>query len=342
MRKILLPISLLVVLVFSPSAAQDKEEPLFDQLVNTFQTKYFKIGALLQNVADFQIERTFLGNNGFNIANFRLNFSGELDQGFGYFLQTSFTQSPAILDARMYYRFSSRVTLDIGQFKAPFSKEFLTSAAGIDFVNRSQAVSVLRPGWQIGLQVRGSTDDNLLRYAAGIFNGNGFSLNNNDDANFMYVARIAVFPALGPSTSSAGALEIGANAAYSKDTGVSLPWMIFEGKRLLLGGDVRLTQGDLLVSGEVVYERFVPVVGSIAKPFGYHATVGYMVTPKSQVLLRWDSFRPDGLVANSDLVIAGLNVWPTKATEVQVNYVISTEFSSLQHHQLLVNAQLGF
>ena len=46
-------------------------------------------------------------------------------------------------------------------------------------------------------------------------------------------------------------------------------------------------------------------------------------------------------IAESDLLIAGLNVWPTRVTELQVNYVYRTQ-ESLENSQLLVNAQVSF
>ena len=70
-------------------------------------------------------------------------------------------------------------------FKAPFSKEFLIGADAIDFVNRSRVVAVLAPGRQIGLQARGRLNPGIpVDYNLGIFNGNGYGGNSNDNNDF--------------------------------------------------------------------------------------------------------------------------------------------------------------
>ena len=113
------------------------DEPLLGQLTDHFKKEYLSIGLLMQTAGDFQPERSFPGNNGFSIATLRLVLSGNLDKGFGYLVRTNFTASPTILDAMTYFRLSPAVTIAAGLFRSPFSKEQLTGAGAIDFVNRS-------------------------------------------------------------------------------------------------------------------------------------------------------------------------------------------------------------
>lgn len=340
--KLLLILLNVVMLTFpllaSEPAPESPDEPLYAELQRLFKTKPLSIGALLQVVGDFQTDRTAPGFNGFNIANFRLNLRGELDGGFSYFLQTSFTQSPAILDAKMGWQVTPGLTLDGGLFKTPFSKEFLTGAASIDFVNRAQVVSALRAGRQIGVQLRGADNSKTFTYAAGVFNGNGARANGNDDNGFMYVGRLAVFPSLEGNTH----LEVGANAAYSKDRSVQVLGSGFSGKRTLLGGDFRFTSGKLLLASEVIWTELTPTGGTAANPFGYHATAGYYVADNVQLLARWDSFRPDAILGDSDLLIAGFNLWPTGATELQANIIFPTRNTNVNKPQLLINGQVSF
>jgi len=69
--------------------------------------------------------------------------------------------------------------LRFGLFKSPFSHEFLTSAASLDFVRRSQVVSALAPARRIGAQLRGALGGGLIAYRLGVFNGNGFDSQND-------------------------------------------------------------------------------------------------------------------------------------------------------------------
>lgn len=352
---------LLMIFSFWYSAAYSEKnaEPIFENLKQTFQKDYLSIGVVLQTVADLQIERNFPGYSGFNISNFRFRVYGELDNNFGYFVMANLINVPAVLDAKAYYKFSKGLIVDAGLFKSTFSKEFLTPAESIDFVNRSRVVSVLVPGRQIGVQARGWLLENSpVWYGLGVFNGNGFGTNSNDNNNFLYSGRIAVHP-FKNKEDSASQLEIGVNAAYSQDEFARISALLnpfvfdalfFNGKRTIYGGDFRLTLNKILVAAEYIMAdfdgRFTMVasddtVGSL-KPSGYHITAGYMIAPKIQLLGRLDSFKVDSNDEMSNWILFGLNIWPTQATELQFNYTINTDNSEFKYHQLLINAQVAF
>lgn len=333
-----------------PPAAQsqdDDKEPVFEQLMDHIKKDYLSIGAVLQIVGDMQPERTAASTNGFSVANARISARGKLDGAFGYVMQANFISSPAIIDANIYFEFDPRFRLTAGRYKAPFSGESLTGAQSIDFVNRSQVVSALAPGRQIGLQVSGRTSDGRVSYAAGAFNGNSPSTNANDNSDFLYAARAVVSTGLGKG-SDEGALDLGASVAHSYDTQFGVPgnqMASFTGRRLLLGTDIRLTSGKALFSAEIVSANLDQSGGPTMKPYGYHVTAGYMVSTKSQLLARWDSFDASDLFTSggaTDWVVLGYNLWPTLATELQVNYIIDVDDSDFKHHQLLLNLQVAF
>jgi hypothetical protein len=326
-----------------PATAQTGDEPIFAQLVQAFKKPYFSVGMLVQSVADFQIERSFPGTNGFTLANARLNVGGELDGGFGYFFQTNFAGSARILDARLSYRPVDAIRISVGQFKAPFSYELLTDAASLDFVNRAQVVSALAPARQLGAEVALGARAAPVGFSAGVFNGNAIGANANDNNALLYVARFRITP-IRPSSQHHGRLLLGVNAGFSRDAAASLPAILptsFAGDRTLLGADARYTDGPLLLSGEVIYAHLAPAVGPAIEPWGFHATAGYKPTARTQVLGRWDRL-DRGLLATTDLIIFGFNAWPTRATEVQVNYLFDTDQATVDNHRLLVNLQLGF
>jgi len=340
-RKKLLILMCFAVLPVVQAAGSD--EPAYDRLVETLKQDWFSVGLLLQVVGDFQHDRSLSGKDGFSIANARLNVSGELDRGFGYFLQGNFADSPTLLDGKMYFKINRTLTVDAGLFKSPFSAEFLIPASGIDFVNRSRMVAALAPGREIGAQIRGDGSGGHLHYSLGMFNGNR-STNGNDNNHFLYAGRVAVDGSLANSGGPDSALEVGLNLAASKDQGASfLGGAIgaFNGRRSLAGIDARFTRGKWMVSGEAIWSELDPDTGTTVRPSGFQATAGRRVGHKSQVLLRWDHFSTDGIVIDTDLVILGYNLWPTKVSEIQLNYVIP-ERGGFDSHQLLANAQIGF
>ncbi len=243
----------------------------------------------------------------------------------------------------MYYKLVPGLTIDAGLFKAPFSRELLTGAGNLDFVNRSQVVRALAPARQIGAQARGEFSAGALAYGVGVFNGNSFDGNSNDSDEFLYVARLSFFPPRfrGPGSDQ---LEIALNVGYSQDANATLGGGFvtgFEGERGLIGADARLTQGNVLAAAEIIAARLDADVGPTREPFGWQLTGGYMITRNSQLLIRWDKLDADGIRADSDLVILAYNVWPTAPTKLQVNYVIPTR-GGVDNHQLLANAQVSF
>lgn len=340
----ILALMLQCVLLTPRARAQETEEPNLNDLIANFKKPYLSFGALFQFVADFQPERSFAGSNGFSIGNMRFSLSGELDRGIGYFFQTNFANSPSILDARAYYRFSPALVVDVGLYKAPFSRELLTGAGALDFVRRSQVVTALAPARQIGASLRGDVADGVVSYGVGIFNGNKFNGNRNDSNDFLYVARLSVFPKALQGTRPGDRLELAINVARSEDEDTDFGGGFlsdFQGEQTLVGGDVRLTRDRFLLAGEFIAARLEFAAGPTADPTGFHLTGGYRLTEWSQFLVRWDSLSPDGVTSESDLVWLGYNIWPTGATQLRANYVIPT-VGGVDNHQLLMSAQLAF
>lgn len=325
------------------SVLMAQEEPVLEQFYQNFKKPYFSIGFLQQTVADYQQERIFSGNNGFNVSSFRLKLYGELDGGFGYYFQTNFIKSPAILDARIYYKISPFVAVDAGVFKAPFSSEYLVSAADIDFVNRAQAVSAMNTGRQIGVQFRSTLIKSKLSLNMGAFNGNGFDGNNNDNNDLLYAGRLEYQNDIQLANKKVH-IKTGVNGATSKDKNISLlggALTNFAGKRQLWGADIRLTSDAYLLSAEYLKGKYEPDAPAEINSKGFHVTAGVMISKKSQILARWDSFDSGFRSGKTDLIILGYNLWPTKVSEVQLNYIINSDKTEFKYHQILINFQIS-
>ena len=326
---------LLTPVLTATSQTSDPDEPAFARLTEGIKSDEFSVGVVVQAVGDLIWDREGLpGNNGFSISTARLSVRGDLDFGLSYFMQTDFSSSPALLDARLSYQIAEHLSLDVGLFKAPFSAEFLIPAPSIDFVNRSQVVSTIAPGRQLGVGLRGGTSDGMFGYHLGVFNGNGRSLGGNDNDRLMYVGRVFTRPNV-----SEGVLEVGVNVAFSEDDIGG-----FAGDRLLFGGDARWMKDRWLVSGEAIYADIDPVVGDSRQPLGYQATIGYMLDPgRHQVLGRWDSLDLDTPLGSTEFIVLGYNFWPSQAFELQLNYLIPVhDGSDVADQQVLVNFQIAF
>lgn len=315
------------------------DEPVYDEFISNFKKDYLTLEMLFQVVADFQPERSFIGNNGFSLSNARLRLFGNLDDNFSYFFQASFIVSPLLLDAAIGYKFSNSFKITAGQFKTPFSKEYLTYAANIDFVNRSQASALLSPRRDIGFQFSGLLISDILEYRVGIFNGNGPNKFFNDNNSFLYVGRLAVKPRTDNSN-----YEIGVNAGYNNDSNSGILGESFNGKQTFIGGDVRAEIDEFLFSSEIIMNNLdgtLDSVSTIKDPFGYQVTLGYKPFTQHQFLVRYDDLSADGIIPDSKLFIIGYNFWPTRIAEIQLNYIIDSDNSAFEYHLYLINFQIS-
>ncbi len=334
MRPIRLPTVLVLALAAPAGLSAQSDEPLLEALRDRFQTPALRLGAVFQFTGDVQSTRTFPGDNGFGIQNMRLSISGRLDRGFEYFFQSNFG---SVLDARVGYQASPAFALDVGRFKSPLSAEFLIPAQNLDYIARSQVVTRLVPGREVGLQVRG-TLAGTLGYSVGMFNAGG-SLTGNAEGDFHFVGRLRVEPDLSAWGNDAR-LEVGVNAARNNGRSSTALVPTFGNLENLFGVDARLTRGPLLLSAEALFGEGGPI--DAADPWGYHATLGYMVTPNAQLLARWDVFDTDVPTdVERHLLVFGWNLWPTAATKIQMNLVVPTQGFE-EEPRLVANAQLSF
>ena len=325
---------LLVLIGLNPSYAQEKE-PLAKDLKHHFKRKALSLGILLQAGLDVQFtQHRESGTNGFRLFTSRIKVSGILDHGFSYMLQTDFTRTLAVLDARVGLAISPQVAFYAGQFKSPFSYEFLTSSAKLDFVKRSQVVSALAPNRQVGAQATLSTADKRFQIMTGIFNGNGRNPGGNDDATFLYVARAEAHL---PVADKKGKLILGVNSAYNQDE-----WRGVSRERMLIGADARIQMAKLLISGEFIYAKDKLRNNQEFTPYGYQLTAGVKIDPIRQLLVRYDTYSSDYSPDTSTYVILGYTCKPTHLAKIQINYLIPTAHTAFKYHHVLAKMQIAF
>lgn len=312
--------------------AYAQDEPVLEDLRSKLKSDAFSIGVLAQVGGTLQFEPED-ATNGFRIQTARVSLRGNLDNGFNYFIQTNMVSSVVLLDARLGYDFNDRIGLHAGLYKAPFSGGFLISASRTDFVNRS-LLTALVPNRQVGVALHGNNAAEIVSYSIGIFNGNGRTLGGNDNNAMMFVGRVVASPRI------EGQLDIGINFSHSED-GAGQARVT----RQRMGADFRYTRDQLLVSGEVVYTDSNPEAAGLAgnNPFGYHATIGYMIEPGAQqILLRIDTLDLDipGVDARDQLVF-GYNYWPTGAFLLQINYLLPLSDADTLGHAIVAKFQVN-
>jgi len=324
----------LLFLFISILNGQDKSpSTLVENFQHHFQKEYLCLNLLFQTVIDYQSERTNDTYNGISLENMRFALSGNLDQKWHYQVQVNFVNVPLLLDANLSYKINQSVGVKIGRFKTPFSKEYLTSAAAIDFVNRSQVITQLAPGRQLGLQLAGSFFNSMLHYQVGMFNGNQGNVSGNNNNAFLYTGRISFMK---NNADSHMGVEIGLNAAISQDRDLLVLSTHFSGERRLIGGDIRAQFGSLLMAGEYVHADLDGIT-----PGGYYGTLGWALDNRNQLLLRFDSMNGNGITEDKDFIILGWNYNPSQVIGFQLNYLIDQDLKPFKHHQILINSQFA-
>ncbi len=300
--------------------------------------------------------------DGFEIWDARLGIAGEVGIVFDYFVQAEWDDAREefrLLDARLTFPIVSQLSLDLGQFKAPFGKETLMSKGDITFVERAQISRLVPPGRQVGARLSGEAMEGKLGYRAGVFNGNGRTFTNDNDA-LLWAGRVQFNTVGGAEFHDELVVEVGANAAFSEDSAVNLVAGLerpvatrfaggsfdlasFSGDRTLYGGDLRLGWQGVFLRGEYLRGEFDPpglvrsgdvVFGDELVVEGAYLEGGYSYLGAIEAVVRWDTMN-DAIrtvggqpvnagdpTAGSDFLVFGLNLFPGYHAKVGLQYSV--------------------
>lgn len=310
------------------------------------------------------VEGTGANKDRFRLRRARINLTGDFAEQFDFKIEGEFEQSDVGITVRNpngttqvsnstrtefgatdifinWHRFPE-FKIKVGQYKAPFGLEQLTSDTKLFLTERSQVTSALTPERQVGLSIWGNPleslfpdQKDLLTYSVGIFNGNGRNNSVNDNNEYMYAGRLEVQPFKGKIFNQDAWFKLGADALTSRDepgtvlspagnlrvnsdgslTSFNAP---SAAERDAYGLDATLHLGPFDLIGEYLSERFHSrTVNGVAPLFqgfradGYYVQGSYFLVPKKlQLVARFESFNP-GQVANDDLssIAAGINYY---------------------------------
>jgi hypothetical protein len=107
----------------------------------------------------------------FSFPRSRFGVTGELVGRVEFQVEHDMAGTGVWRDVYADYRVSRRLRVRAGQFKAPFSREQLTSAFDLAFVARAAAVNDLVPLREVGVMAHGELASRAVRYETGFFDG---------------------------------------------------------------------------------------------------------------------------------------------------------------------------
>ncbi|MDQ2766009.1 MAG: OprO/OprP family phosphate-selective porin [Gemmatimonadota bacterium] len=161
-----------------------------------------------------------------------------------------------------------RPSLIVGQFKTPFSLEYLTSFAALKTANRSQAVDRLSQKRDIGAQAQIGWESYVTLTAA-VVNGAGPNVTTNANGTEMFLSRLTVTP---------------------------LPWLEVSGKiqreqtDKAWGFDARALWRGLTVEGEGIYRKR-PTSATVYTDAGAgYALISYKLLPWLEPVYKYDRY----------------------------------------------------
>jgi phosphate-selective porin len=329
------------------------------------------LGGLLQMQYEARDVSAFEGRFGsgaiddrFRLRRLRINVTGGFAEQFDFKLEGEFASSDTAITVRNamgatiasnstrtsfggldlwanWHRFPE-FQIKVGQYKAPFGFEQLSSDPKLLTAERSQVTSALTPERQIGLQIWGQPFANvfpeqkdLVTYYAGIFNGNGRNVTVNDNDEYMYVGRLEVQPWRGKISDADAWLKFGGNALSSRDasgTNLSPAGSVrvnsdgslsaftapTAAERQGYGFDATFHWGPFDVTGEYVSQSYEGrTVNGVMPTFsdfqaeGYYVQGGYFIVPnKLQVVTKYEHFNPGQIISdNLDSITGGLTYY---------------------------------
>ncbi len=292
-------------------------------------------------------------SDGFRLHDVRVDASGRIGIVFDYLVRAEWDadrEEARLLDAKLSLPVSDALRVDMGQFRAPLGKEALKAKGEVFFVERAQASQLVAPGRQVGVQATGETLEGRLRYAGGVFNGNGRRF-ENDDNGLLWAGR-AEFNNVGAAEFwDELVVEVGANVAFSRDSAVDLgagtagelradglDLSAFRGDRLLLGGDLRLGYRGFFVRGEYLRAELEPepaaADGEVTFEGGY-LEGGYNLWGAVEGVVRWDRLSgplrsvdgfdvdaDEAVTDASDFLVFGVALFPGYNTKVGLQYAV--------------------
>ncbi|MGH7497844.1 MAG: porin [Gemmatimonadales bacterium] len=212
--------------------------------------------------------------------------------------------------------------IQAGQFKTPFTREYLTSIADVETADRSTVVDSIAPKRDIGIMADYDVKG-IATLALGVFNGEGQNVSANADSSLLWVGRVTVKPA--------PYLVVGANAA------------LYQSDSTRYGFDASLEYMGASLKGEYIGQH--RDAGGLDDK-GWYGQAAYKIVPWVQVVVKQEDFRRSAITdaVRNRATTAGVNVeFSGGKIRLLTNYVSrKIGVPGVRRGQLITQAQVKF
>jgi hypothetical protein len=160
-------------------------------------------------------------------------------------------------------------TVTAGEFKTPFTREYLVPVPALELADLATVVDSLAPRYDLGFAADVAIGASA-NVTLGVFNGEGANAIANRDSTVMFVGRVAVRPLP----------QLGLGASATRDGADSLRWAV----------DASAQQSGAVVRAEYV-TRHKRGRATDKNDFGWYVFESYRATPRLQLVGRQEDFQ---------------------------------------------------
>lgn len=273
----------------------------------------------------------------YNATAVEAGIEGEFINGWDYKFKTRFVNSNQFnfwqnLISDMYITNDNikNHKLLVGNSKVPIGVEGGQSSATLLFVNRSQFARTFANSRKVGVRVIGDLD--LVDYDFGVYSSDTYFREFFPGVDF---TGWIDFKPLGKTKGEYGDLTIGTGLSagtHHNNYAVGGAYLGYEYKKFLFNCEGSIADG---YNGQVGL--------SSNKASGFYTTLGYHLTPKVQVLARFDTFDPNREIHNDERqeYTAGVNYFiKGQALRLMLNYIFCQNDNREDSHRLFLGTQI--
>lgn len=251
----------------------------------------------------------------FRIRRAKTKFEGWIyTKNLKYELQMNWPSSGSALeDANLNWdvKGDKSFQVKVGQFKAPFGRQELTSSGSQQFVDRSAVSNEFAKGRDIGIQLHGQPAGGTIDWRVGVFNGAGINVSSNDNDKYQYTARLGWQP-FGDVKYSEGDFESSNKPLF----GLAVNWNSNDKHGATSGDDIdqEIVGIDFAfkfkgfsLTGEYFDAENDREIGTDFDNEGFYVQAGYFFVPKKfETALRYAVLDPNSAVSDNDRTETGI------------------------------------
>ncbi len=267
-------------------------------------------------------------------------------------LSTSVTRSPTLEDAEIWYAKNPMATVWLGQGKAFFGRQELTSSGRQQFVDRSITSTRFAPGRDQGLGLIGVNKGKTFEYNLGIYNGNLLNQAANDNDEFMYIGRVVWTP-FGEYKLEESSLDYPSSPRLAIGSGYLKNTLGKEGSQTDIsrfGAEIAFKiKGFNLVGEYYDEEADAQATGITTNTDGYYLQAGYLFpNRKFEIAGRVAEINPEGvgLLGGNDTTEEGAALswyWDKHNHKIQTDYLkVENEGTGTEATEWRLQLQLVF